>query len=55
MKRRAFIKLLGGSVVALPLAAQAQAKLRGIGILALGNPPVEPFVKGLRDALQAIG
>lgn len=55
MKRRAFIKLLGGSVVALPLAAHAQAKLPGVGILALGNPPVEPFVKGLREALLAVG
>ena len=26
-----------------------------VGVLALGNPPVEPFVKGLRDGLRAIG
>lgn len=55
MRRRAFIKLLSGSVVALPLAAHAQARLPRVGILALGNPPVEPFVTGLREALLAVG
>ena len=56
MKRREFIALLGGGTVALPLAARAQqAKVPAIGVLALGNPPVEPFVKGLRDGLQAVG
>ena len=44
------------ATVAWPLAARAQqAKMPTVGILALGNPPVEPFVKGLRDGLQAVG
>jgi putative ABC transport system substrate-binding protein len=55
MKRRDFITLLGGAA-AWPLAARAQqAKMPTVGILALGNPPVEPFVKGLQDGLQAVG
>jgi putative tryptophan/tyrosine transport system substrate-binding protein len=55
MRRREFIRILGGSVVAWPFAARAQARLPMVGVLALGNPPVEPLVKGLRDALRAIG
>jgi putative ABC transport system substrate-binding protein len=55
MIRRAFLKLLGGSVVAWPVVARAQARLPTVGVLALGNPPVEPFVKGLREGLLAIG
>jgi putative ABC transport system substrate-binding protein len=55
MIRRAFIKLLGGSVVAWPLVARAQARVPTVGVLALGNPPVEPFVKGLVEGLLAIG
>jgi putative tryptophan/tyrosine transport system substrate-binding protein len=48
--------LLGGAAAAWPLAARAQqAKMPTVGILALGNPPVEPFVKGLQDGLQAVG
>jgi putative ABC transport system substrate-binding protein len=55
MIRRAFIKLLCGSAVAWPLAARAQPRVPTVGVLALGNPPVEPFVKGLRDGLLAAG
>jgi putative tryptophan/tyrosine transport system substrate-binding protein len=56
MKRREFMTLLGGAAAAWPLAARAQqAKMPTVGILALGNPPVEPFVKGLQDGLQAVG
>jgi putative ABC transport system substrate-binding protein len=55
MIRRAFIKLLGGSVVGWPLVARAQARLPTVGVLALGNPPVEPFVKGLAEGLLAAG
>jgi putative tryptophan/tyrosine transport system substrate-binding protein len=56
VKRREFMTLLGGAAAAWPLAARAQqAKMPTVGILALGNPPVEPFVKGLQDGLQAVG
>src|ERR1700712_1943670 len=55
MRRREFMKLMGGSALAWPLAARGQARLPMVGVLALGNPPVEPFVKGLRDGLRAIG
>ena len=55
MRRRDFIAGLGGAA-AWPLSARAQqARMPIIGVLALGNPPVEPFVKGLRDGLQAVG
>lgn len=56
MRRREFLTLSGGALASFPLAAQAQtAKQPTIGVLGLGNPPIEPFVKGLRDGLQAIG
>jgi putative ABC transport system substrate-binding protein len=56
MRRRAFITLLGGAAAAWPLAARAQSdKGVTIGVLALGNPPVDSFVRGLRDALQEVG
>ena len=55
MTRRDFISLVG-SAVALPLAARAQqTRMPTIGVLALGNPPVEPFLKDLRDGLQEAG
>ena len=57
MKRREFLALVGGAAATWPLAvyAQPQAKMPTIGVLALGNPPVEPFVRGLREGLQAVG
>src|ERR1051325_3612300 len=53
MRRREFI--VGFSAAAWPLVLKAQARPPTIGVLALGNPPVEPFVKGLRDGLLAVG
>ena len=56
MRRRKFITLLGGVAAAWPLVGHAQqAKLPTIGILVLGSPPPEAFLKGLRDALRDIG
>ena len=56
MRRREFLGIFVGATTTWPLAARAQqAKRPTIGVLALGNPPVEPFVKGLRDGLQTVG
>ena len=56
MRRREFLTLAGAAAASFPPAAHAQtAKQPTIGILGLGNPPIEPFVKGLREALQAVG
>ena len=56
MRRRDFIKVIGGTAAAWPLAASAQqAKVPTVGVLALGSPPVERIVKLLRDGLQAVG
>ena len=61
MRRRQFIKLIGGAAAARPLAAHAQqpaSSLTRIGFLPLGSPSsgsdlslVEAFRKGVRDAL----
>ena len=56
MRRRKFITLLGGVAAAWPLVGHAQqAKLPTIGVLVLGSPPPEAFLKGLRDALRDVG
>jgi putative tryptophan/tyrosine transport system substrate-binding protein len=56
VKRRKFITLLGGAAAAWPLIAHAQqAKLLTIGVLVLGSPHPEAFLKGLRDALGDVG
>src|SRR5690349_1504203 len=55
MKRRDFIAGLG-SAAAWPMVAHAQlAKLPTLGVLVLGSPPPDEFLKGLRGALQDIG
>ena len=55
MKRRSFIAALGGAA-AWPLVAHSQpAELPTIGVLVLGSPPPEAFLKGLRDALRDAG
>ena len=55
MRRRDFIKVLGGGGVAWPLIARAPMAMPVIGYLAAGNPNsearlVEAFVKGLGGA-----
>jgi len=55
MDRRKIITFLGAAAAAWPLALRAQARLPTVGVLALGNPPVEPFVEGLREGLLAAG
>jgi putative tryptophan/tyrosine transport system substrate-binding protein len=56
MSRRAFISLLGGAVVAWPLAARAQpSKMARIGALYIGTADAESFKKELREGLRELG
>jgi putative ABC transport system substrate-binding protein len=60
MDRRAFIAVIGGGLVTLPLAAQAQqaGKVYRIGMLLAAAPTDENEVRnldGLRDGLRAFG
>src|SRR5207244_5449471 len=56
MRRRQFITLLGGALVARPLAARAQqpGKLPLVGVLVSASPP-HPFADALRRGLQTLG
>jgi putative tryptophan/tyrosine transport system substrate-binding protein len=56
VKRRTFITLLGGTAATWPLAGLAQeaAKVRRIGFLRVGEPPVS-FIDGFRRGLREVG
>lgn len=59
MHRRSFITVVGAvasAAILLPRSARAQAaKTPVLGVLALGNPPPEAFLKSLRAGLQHFG
>ena len=56
MKRREFITLVGGTVIAWPLAALAQQpKVPTIGALVIGNISPEEFWREFRRGLRDLG
>jgi putative ABC transport system substrate-binding protein len=60
MRRREFIRLIGGSVAVWPLAAQAQQSgaIRRIGILmayAENDPEAQDLIESFQRALQELG
>jgi putative tryptophan/tyrosine transport system substrate-binding protein len=60
VNRRAFITLIGGAIVASPLAARAQQadRMRRIGVLtnfAEGNPEAQTWATAFQEELQRLG
>jgi putative tryptophan/tyrosine transport system substrate-binding protein len=56
VRRREFITLLGGAVVAWPLAARGQqSKVVRLGALYIGTADAESFKKELREGLRELG
>jgi len=56
MRRREFMRLLGGAAAAWPFAALAeQSKVARIGVLLLGYPDPSIFMVGLREGLRDLG
>ena len=56
MRRREFIRLVGGAAVAWPLAARGQqSKIARIGALYIGTADAKSFKKELREGLRELG
>ncbi len=56
MRRREFIKGIGGAAIAWPLAARAQqSKVWRVGVLILGNADAQSFGTELREGLRKSG
>ena len=58
MKRREFIRLLGGAAAAWPLAARAQERVRRIGVLmttSLGDSETQVRTKAFLQGMQELG
>jgi putative ABC transport system substrate-binding protein len=56
MRRRDFIKVIGGTAVAWPRATRAQqSKVARIGALYIGTADAESFKKELREGLRQLG
>ena len=56
MRRRAFIRLIGGTVAGLPFVARGQQVMPVIGFLSSRTPKqAEYIVAALRDGLKAVG
>ena len=57
MKRREFIRLLGGAAATWPLAARAQqpAKVPRLGVLLYSTPQADPQMEQVRGGLRELG
>ena len=56
MRRREFIKVIGGAAVGWPLVARGQqSKIARIGALYIGTADAESFKKELREGLRELG
>ncbi|MET1045576.1 MAG: ABC transporter substrate-binding protein [Hyphomicrobium sp.] len=59
MRRRAFLISLGAASTSLlagtPSIRAQQSRIPVVGVLALGNPPPDTFLKALRAGLQQVG